>query len=95
MSNLAYALQIPVILVVGMKLGCLNHAILTAQAITQPKIPLAGWIANCPSPTTMTAFKENIQTLKRWIPSRCLGVVKFNQNQTLTDICDALENYPS
>ena len=46
MAQVAQALRLPVILVVGMRLGCLNHALLTAQAIRQQGVPLAGWVAN-------------------------------------------------
>ncbi len=45
-SDLAKALQLPIILVIGLRLGCLNHALLTAQAIRQSGLPVAGWIAN-------------------------------------------------
>jgi dethiobiotin synthetase len=46
MADVALALKIPVILVVGIRLGCLNHALLTADAITRCGAPLAGWVAN-------------------------------------------------
>lgn len=46
MQDLAQALALPVVLVVGLRLGCLNHALLTAAAIQQSGLPLAGWIAN-------------------------------------------------
>lgn len=45
-ADLAIALQLPVVLVVGLRLGCLNHALLTADAIRSSGLPLAGWIAN-------------------------------------------------
>lgn len=72
-SEVITALNIPVILVVGIKLGCLNHAILTSQQIIQQKAHLVGWIANCLEPNTLVP-QENIQTLKQWIPAPCLGV---------------------
>lgn len=55
--------KIPVILVVGLKLGCINHALLTASALDYYNIPCAGWIANCLYPN-MLALDENIETLK-------------------------------
>ena len=64
------------VLVVGMRLGCLNHAILTAEAIAKDGLRLAGWVANCIDPE-MAALEENIQTLKRILPAPCLGVVPF------------------
>ena len=62
MAGLARALQLPVILVVGMRLGCLNHALLTARAICADGLPLAGWVANCVGPQ-QAAYAENLATL--------------------------------
>jgi len=45
-ADLAETLALPIILVVGLRLGCLNHALLTAQAIRQSGLPVAGWVAN-------------------------------------------------
>jgi dethiobiotin synthetase len=55
--------QIPVILVVGMKLGCINHALLTEAALQAHDIPCTGWIANCLD-SEMSALSANIDTLK-------------------------------
>lgn len=74
MSQLAESLQTPVILVVGMRLGCLNHALLTAEAITVSKLPLAGWVANRVDPD-MACYAENFATLERLIAAPCLGEV--------------------
>src|SRR5690606_3513788 len=46
LADLAVALQLPVILVVGVRLGCISHALLTAEAIARDGLPLAGWVAN-------------------------------------------------
>ena len=46
MQEVALALGLPVVLVVGLRLGCLNHALLTAAAVARSGLPLAGWIAN-------------------------------------------------
>ena len=62
------------ILVVGMKLGCLNHALLTAHAIAEAGGELAGWVANCPGPE-MPVFEENVATLRERLSAPCLGVV--------------------
>ena len=75
-SDVIACLKIPVILVVAIKLGCLNHAILTYQAILQKKVPLLGWIANCIETDTL-ALNDNIATLAKWIPAPCLGVVSY------------------
>jgi dethiobiotin synthetase len=63
----------PVILVVGMRLGCLNHALLSAEAI-QRRTRLAGWVANC-LPPAMPFWEENIASLERYIPAPLLGVL--------------------
>lgn len=55
--------NIPIILVVGVRLGCLNHALLTTAVIENQNLPFAGWVANCLDPD-MLALEENIQTLK-------------------------------
>lgn len=62
MADLAVALGYPVILVVGMRLGCLNHALLTHRSILASGLPFAGWIANCVDPQ-MSALDENLTTL--------------------------------
>jgi dethiobiotin synthetase len=63
MGDLARALDLPVILVVGMRLGCLNHALLTAEAIAARGLRMAGWIANTVDPA-MRLPDENIATLR-------------------------------
>ena len=74
LSQLPKALDIPVILVVGMKLGCLNHAMLTAEAIVRDGLKIAGWVANRIDPD-MSCFDENFETLSSLMPAPCLGVV--------------------
>ena len=64
------------ILTVGMKLGCLNHALLTAHAIARAGGELAGWVANCPTPA-MPVFEENVATLRERLPAPCLGIVPY------------------
>ncbi len=68
--------KLPVILVVGMKLGCINHALLTAAAIAQADLPLAGWIANCvsPSPHRLTDY---VATLQQRLDAPLLGVMPY------------------
>jgi dethiobiotin synthetase len=77
MADLAKKLNIPLILVVGIKLGCINHAILTYRNITSLKIPFHGWIANILDPN-MEALNENITTLKNYIKSPHLEMNDFN-----------------
>ena len=76
LSGLAVELQAPVVLVVGMKLGCISHALLTVDAIKADGLRLAGWVANRIDPD-MSCFEENVSTLKALIPAPCLGVVPY------------------
>jgi len=78
MGDLAKALGLPVVLVVGMRLGCLNHALLSAEAIHARGLTLAGWVANCIDPE-MPRFKENLATLQESLAAPLLGVLPFFQ----------------
>lgn len=73
--------QIPVIFVVGMKLGCLNHALLTIQMLNHYKISCMGWIANCID-KNMLFLTENIQTLVEKIDAPLLEVIPFGKGIT-------------
>ena len=64
----------PVILVVAMRLGCINHALLSARAIEADGCRLLGWIGNCIDPA-MAARDENLATLRELLPAPCLGVL--------------------
>jgi len=72
--TLARRLALPVVMVVGLRLGCINHALLTAQAIEAAGLPLAGWIANSVDPR-MSAREENIATLATALRAPLLGVL--------------------
>lgn len=74
LSDLAVALGLPVILVVGVRLGCINHAVLTAEAIARDGLELAGWVANVVDPHT-ARLDENLATLAERLPAPCLGRV--------------------
>ncbi len=65
MADFVKALDLSVILIVSIRLGCLNHALLTHHAITTSGVKYAGWIANCIEPD-MLALEENIETLSNW-----------------------------
>lgn len=73
-ADLAVALGLPVILVVGMRLGCISHALLTAEAIASRGLILAGWVANRIDPA-MARFDENLAALRERLPAPLLGVV--------------------
>jgi dethiobiotin synthetase len=78
LADMAVQLNIPVILVVGMRLGCINHALLTIEAIKARGLTLAGWVANQVDPE-MAMFEQNLQTLAQRIPAPCLSVVHYQQ----------------
>ena len=70
--HLARLLDLPVVLVVGMRLGCLNHALLTAQAIESASLPFAGWIANHVDPA-MAVPDENVAALAKRLRAPLVG----------------------
>jgi dethiobiotin synthetase len=74
MADLARALRLPVVLVVGLRLGCLNHARLSVESIARSRLPLAGWIGNRLDPA-MAQQAENLDALTRLLPTPCLGVM--------------------
>jgi dethiobiotin synthetase len=74
LGDLAEALHMPVILVVGLRLGCINHALLTVAAIAKRGLTLAGWVANIMD-ADMPYLHENIDTLRSRIEAPLLGIV--------------------
>lgn len=76
LADVCAKLTMPVILVVGMKLGCLNHALLTVAAIDRMGLPVAGWVANCMAPE-MAVLEENLATLRTRLPGVYLGCVPY------------------
>ncbi len=74
LADLAVELELDVILVVGMRLGCINHALLTAEAIERDGLRVAGWVANQPGPE-MSRYRENLDTLRDLLPAPLLGEV--------------------
>jgi dethiobiotin synthetase len=75
-ADLIHALDLPVILVVGMRLGCLNHALLTVAALAARGLRLAGWVANVLD-KDMLMLEDNIETLRVRIAAPLLGVVGY------------------
>jgi len=73
-GDLVRALRLPVILVVGLRLGCINHALLSARAIAQDGCELIGWIGSQVDPA-MLCLDENLATLRERLPAPCLGVL--------------------
>jgi dethiobiotin synthetase len=72
-ADFAQDIGLPIVLVVGMRLGCINHALLTVEAIQTRGLRLAGWVANTIGP--MTLLQENIATLENLIPAPLMGVI--------------------
>lgn len=75
-ADLARQLGLPIIMVVGMRLGCLNHALLTAEAIRARGLSLAGWVANHVDPA-MEVYEQNLQSLQQRLHAPCLGIVPW------------------
>lgn len=73
-ADLAQRLNLPVILVVGLRLGCISHALLTAQAIAERGLKLAGWVANTVDPE-MPHLQANVDALKARLSAPLLGIV--------------------
>ena len=73
-ADLAAELALPIVLVVGLRLGCLNHALLTAEAIRARGLALAGWVANSIDPA-MPSRDENVATLDRLLEAPRLGLI--------------------
>jgi len=77
MADLAQALGLPVVLVVGLRLGCLNHALLTADAIARSQVKWAGWVGNQIDPA-MAEQPANLASLRARLPCPCLGVQPYS-----------------
>lgn len=76
--------QLPVILVVGIKLGCINHAMLTADAIAAAGLPFAGWIANGVEPAGKR-HDAYLQTLRQRLAAPCLGEIPWMSDSAQFD----------
>ncbi|WP_338073143.1 dethiobiotin synthase [Halochromatium salexigens] len=90
LADLPRALELPVLLVVGLRLGCLNHALLSAEAIHTSGLPLAGWIANGVDPA-MAAAEDNLATLHARLPAPCMGVVPYLKRPTPERVAEHLQ----
>jgi dethiobiotin synthetase len=78
-ADLAVQLGLPMVLVVGMRLGCLNHALLTRRQIEGSRLRCAGWVANCIIPD-MSHLDGNIRALEQRLDCPLLGMVPFRKN---------------
>lgn len=89
-ADLARQLGLPVILVVGMRLGCLNHALLTVEAIASRGLTLAGWVANCVD-ANMPMRDENVAALQQRIGAPLLGVVPYSAQPDAREVATQLD----
>jgi dethiobiotin synthetase len=92
-ADLARALGIPVILVVGMRLGCLSHALLTRSAIAAAGLRCAGWVANCMAPE-MPYLERNIESLRARLDAPLLGTVPNQPGMCATEAAAHLSLKP-
>jgi dethiobiotin synthetase len=84
MADLAGDLGLPIVIVVGLRLGCLNHASLTLESILARGLPVAGWVASHVDPD-MTGAVENLATLENALSSKPLAVVPWLEERTAPD----------
>ncbi|WP_250654881.1 dethiobiotin synthase [Alkalimarinus coralli] len=90
LADLPCELNIPVILVVSVKLGCINHALLTAEAIRRDGLPIAGWVANRVTSEPIDFEHENIETLRSALPAPCLGVLPYSSPLSIETLAKSL-----
>ena len=88
-ADLAVHWQTDVVLVVGMRLGCLNHALLTAESIERRGLRLRGWVANSIDPK-FERLTENIASLESRISAPCLGIFSFEPQADPETLAQAL-----
>lgn len=84
-ADLALHLNLPVVLVVGLRLGCLNHAALTTADIRRCGVPFAGWVGSVVD-AGFERLDENLQTLCHILPEPCLGVLPHAPHATLDNV---------
>ena len=88
-ADLAARLGSPIVLVVGMRLGCLNHALLTRRQIEASGFRCAGWVANCIFPD-MPHLNGNVRALEQRLDCPLLGVVPFLREPTAAGVAGLL-----
>lgn len=93
LSGLARELQLPVLLVVGLRLGCLNHALLTSDAIRMDGVRLAGWVGTVLDPA-MPGLEATVATLRERLPAPCLGIIPHLQRPDAAVAAEHLDLAP-
>lgn len=89
-SDLPKQAQLPVVMVVGLRLGCLNHALLTAEAIAHDGLQLVGWVGSAIDPD-MPYREHNINTLNQSLMAPCLGIVPYQRGISALDVASTLD----
>ena len=92
-SDLPQALGLPVVLVVGLRLGCINHSLLTVESIRASGTRFAGWVANQIDPD-MLVHDENLATLAALIDAPCLGIVPWMASLDPAQMAEYLDPGP-
>ncbi len=90
LADIPKMLNTPVVLVVGMKLGCISHTLLTVESIVRDGLPLAGWVANQIDPD-MSCYTENLETLKNMLSAPLIAEIPYTDNcspQNITQFVD-------
>ncbi len=82
-ADLVERLALPVVLVVAIRLGCLNHALLTVESIERRELPLVGWVANQLTPAAAPRADENIEALNARIPAPRMATVGYTPTPTV------------
>ncbi len=90
-SALPVELGMPVILVVPLKLGCINHALLTAEAIRRDGLTVAAWVANHPDADIMQCEKETLEYLVSHLGAPCLGVLPWQETPSPSLLANRLD----
>lgn len=93
-ASVPMILELPVIMVVPLKLGCINHAMLTAEAIRRDGLQLAGWVANRPDQDVMSCESETLSYLLDHIPAPCLGVLSWQAQPDPAALAEGLDLDP-
>ncbi|MCF6234979.1 MAG: dethiobiotin synthase [Gammaproteobacteria bacterium] len=89
-ADLAHTLALPVILVVGIRLGCINHALLSYEAIIRDGLNVVGWVANSIEESSLR-FNENIEAIRQRIKAPLLGVVPWMDQLNVECVADCLD----
>lgn len=90
MADVASSMELPVLLVVGLRLGCLNHALLTQESINHMGLTLAGWVANHIT-EDFPGSTENIKTLERRLQAPMLGIIPYTHSPAPDDVAGRID----